>query len=51
LLEDRFFRTDIDFGSGNELNGAFLVGPGLGERLKKMRFKGLDLEPIKDARR
>jgi hypothetical protein len=45
-LPERFSRTDVSFGSGDELSPAFLVGPILAQRLRKLNFRGLELEPI-----
>ncbi len=45
-LPDEFMRTDIEFGSGDELSPLVLVGPGLADALRRGRLVGLDLMPI-----
>jgi hypothetical protein len=45
-IPERFVVTDVSFGSGNELGPAILVGPELGRRMARGRYKGLELEPI-----
>jgi hypothetical protein len=39
-------RTNIEFGSGDELSPLVLVGPGLADALRRGRLVGLDLMPI-----
>jgi hypothetical protein len=45
-LPDRFLRSDLSFGSGNQLNYCILVGPSLGAEMKAANLSGLELEEI-----
>ena len=47
-LPDEIMRTDIEFGSGDELRPLIVVGPGVAEAIKHEGFTGLDLVPIDD---
>jgi len=47
--DDGFFRTDLEFGSGNGKSPLIIVGPATKERLEKERFTGLTFEPVEGA--
>ena len=46
VLADAFFRTDVEFGSGDEMRPLLLVGTGVAESLGHQRLTGLELMPI-----
>jgi hypothetical protein len=46
VLSDAIFRTDVEFGSGDEMSPLLLVGTGVAEALRHQRLRGLELEPI-----
>jgi len=45
-LPDEVMRTDVEFGTGDELHALVLVGPGVADRLRREHLAGLDLAPI-----
>lgn len=45
-LPDRLFRTDLEFGSGDEQNPLLLVGPGLGQELLAAELSGANIKPF-----
>lgn len=45
-LFDHFMRTDIEFGSYDELGPLPLIGPGLAEKLRKANLTGLEFHAI-----
>jgi hypothetical protein len=48
ILQDGFYRTDIEFGRSYAKDGIILVGPETGVKLKAQKFRGLYLEKILD---
>lgn len=44
-LLDQLFRTDVEFGSGNEQHPLIVMGPGVAERLRNADLLGIDLLP------
>lgn len=46
VLADAFFRSDVEFGSGDEMHPLLLVGTGVAETLGRQRLTGLELMPI-----
>lgn len=48
ILQDGFYRTDVEFGRSYAKDGTILVGPDTGVKLKAQKFKGLYLEKILD---
>jgi hypothetical protein len=49
-LPNGFVRTDVEFGSRDELSPLVLVGPSLGDVLAEAGLTGLHLIPITDTR-
>jgi hypothetical protein len=47
-LPDQLFRTDIEFGTGNEQSPLIIVGSGMANRLLAGNLVGLDLAPVRD---
>lgn len=45
-LPDRFVRSDLQFGTGDERHPVFMTGAGLATLLREQSFDGIDLEPI-----
>lgn len=45
-LPDRFVRTDVEFGSGDEWHPLILVGSGLRDDLHAARLSGLEFLPV-----
>jgi hypothetical protein len=43
------YRTDIEFGSGNEQHPLTVVGPGTADRIRLGGFAGIDLLPVEGA--
>jgi hypothetical protein len=46
IVPDGFFRTDVEFGSGDELHPMVVIGPDVGTALAAQGLRGLDLKPI-----
>ena len=45
-LEDKLFRTDVEFGTGDEQHPCVIMGAGLAQRLRDARFAGPALLPV-----
>jgi hypothetical protein len=45
-LADRLYRTDVEFGTGNEQHPLVVMGPGLAARLRKENLTGVHLQPV-----
>ena len=45
-LGNQLYRTDIEFGTGNEQHPLILVGPDLAARLQEESLAGVDLQPV-----
>jgi hypothetical protein len=48
-LPDQMFRTDLEFGTGNEQHPLIIAGPRTADRLLVAGFDGLDLTPVGNA--
>lgn len=46
-LDDGFYRTDQEFGSGNEKNPLIIIGVETYKKMKKEKFKGIEADEIK----
>lgn len=47
LAADQLYRTDVEFGTGNEQHPLIAVGTAMGDRLRAARLAGLDLSPVR----
>jgi hypothetical protein len=47
-LADKMYRTDVEFGTGDEQHPLIVVGPGLGEQLRVAGLEGVDLRLVSD---
>jgi hypothetical protein len=45
-LCDQLFRTDIEFGTGNEQHPLIILGSGLAAQLREADLRGVDLSPV-----
>jgi hypothetical protein len=45
-LADELYRTDVEFGTGNEQHPLIVMGPGLASRLREENLAGVDLRPV-----
>jgi hypothetical protein len=45
-LDDALYRTDLEFGTGDEQHPLVVMGPGLAERLREANLAGVDLQPV-----
>ena len=45
-LPDEFMRTDIEFGSGDELHPLVIVGNEVAAAMRRAKLRGLKLEPV-----
>lgn len=46
VVRDAFFRTDVEFGFGDELGPLVVIGRAVGDALAGHRLTGLELHPI-----
>lgn len=45
-LNDGFYRTDLEFGSGSNKHPVIIIGVETYKKIKRERFKGIDFKPI-----
>jgi hypothetical protein len=45
-LADQLYRTDFEFGTGNERHTLVVMGAGLAARLRAANLDGIDLDPV-----